>query len=85
MDRQAGVGRVIAAGSLDNQMVSTLLAIKEGVVVDGTSQGGQMSRASASHSDRSGNPKVAGSNPDLAFSNPGRVKPMTLKLILVAS
>ena len=28
-------------------------------------------------------PKVMGSNLDLAFSNPGRVKPMTLKLILV--
>ena len=27
--------------------------------------------------------KVAGSNPDFAFSNPGQVKPLTLKLILV--
>ena len=45
----------------------------------------QVSRASAFHSGRSGNAKVACSIPDLAFSNPGRVKPMISKLILVAS
>ena len=36
-----------------------------------TSHGGRM---------RSGNLKVVGSNPDLTFSNPGRVKQMTLKI-----
>ena len=36
-------------------------------------------------SGRSGNLKVTGSNLDLAFSNPGQVKPMTFKLILLAS
>ena len=35
-----------------------------------TSQGGEMSRVPASHSGRSGNPKVAGSNPDLTFFEP---------------
>ena len=44
-----------------------------------------MSRASASHSGESGNLKVVGLNPDLAFSNPGRVKQMTIKLIFVTS
>ena len=39
---------------------------------------------SASRSERSGNTKVVGSNPDLTVSNPGQVKPMTLQLILVA-
>ena len=47
-----------------------------------TSEGGQMSRAPTSHSTIL---KVTGSNPDLTFSNPGRVKQMTLKLILVTS
>ena len=42
-------------------------------------------RTSASHSGRSGNLKVTGSNPDLTFSNTGRVKPMNFKLVLVAS
>ena len=32
---------------------------------------------------RSGNPRVVGSHPDLAISNPGWVKPMTLKFIPV--
>ena len=48
------------------------------------SRGGSMSRASASHSGRSGNLKVTGLNPDLTFSNPGQVKAMTVKLILAA-
>ena len=34
-------------------------------------------------SGRSENLKVTGLNLDLTFFNPGRVKPMTLKLILV--
>ena len=46
---------------------------------------GRMSRSTASRSGRSGNLKLIGSNPDLAFSNPDRVKPLTFKLILVAS
>ena len=47
-----------------------------------TSQGGWMSRALASHSGRSGNPKVAGSNPDLTVFEPWSSQ--TLKLIFVA-
>ena len=35
------------------------------------SKGGQMSRASASHSGRSGNPNLAGSNLDSVGSNSG--------------
>ena len=50
-----------------------------------TSRGGRMSRAPASHFGRSGNPKIAGSSPEPVGSKPDRVKPMTLKLILVAS
>ena len=64
----------------------------EGSVLDrkcygflGTSHGGRMSRASASCSGRSGKLNVTGSNLELAFSNPGRVKPMTVKLIIVPS
>ena len=49
-----------------------------------TSQGGRMSRGSASCSRRSGYPNLAGSSLEPADSNPGLVKPMTLKLILVA-
>ena len=52
---------------------------------DKTSLGGRMSKASATHSGRSGNPKPVGSNLDVAFSNPDRVKPMSLKFKLVAS
>ena len=51
----------------------------------GTFRGGRMSEASTSRSGILGNPKVVGSNPDLAFSNPGRVKPITLELMLAAS
>ena len=43
-----------------------------------TSHGDRMSRAPTSHSGRSGKLKIAGSSPE-----PGRVKPMNLKLILV--
>ena len=50
-----------------------------------TSLGGQMSRVPASHSGRSGNPKIAGSRLEPASSKPGQVKPKTLKFILVAS
>ena len=49
-----------------------------------TNWGYWMSKASASHSGRSGNPKVRGLNLDIAFSKSGWVNPMTLKLILVA-
>ena len=51
-----------------------------------TSHGGQMSRASASRSGRSENPKVTGSNLDLRVSKAwsGQTK-MTIKLILIAS
>ena len=42
-----------------------------------------MSKASTSHSGRSGNPKVAGSSLDIVVLNAGRVKPMSLQLILV--
>ena len=41
-----------------------------------TSWGSQMSRVSTSSSGRSGNPKVMGSNLDLAISNPCQVNPM---------
>ena len=45
----------------------------------------RMSKASAFRSGRLGNLKVVGSNAALTFFlNPGRVKPMTIKLILVA-
>ena len=50
-----------------------------------TSRGGRMSRAPAFHSGRSGNPKIAGLSPDPAALKPDQVKPMTFKLILVAS
>ena len=50
-----------------------------------TGRSGRRSRANASHSGRSGNLNIMGSNPDIAFSNPGRVKPMTLRLIIGAS
>ena len=50
-----------------------------------TSLGSRVSIESASHSGRSGNPKVVGLNTDLAFSSLGRVKPMTFKLMLVVS
>ena len=46
---------------------------------------GRMTKMLASRFGRLGNPKVAGSNPDLVFLNPGQIKPMTLKSILVAS
>ena len=45
-----------------------------------TIQGGRMNRVAVSHAGRSGI-----LNPDPAGSNLGRIKPMTLKLILVAS
>ena len=45
----------------------------------------EMSRAPALYAGRPGKPNLMGSNPDLADLNPGRVKPMTLKLILVTS
>ena len=50
-----------------------------------TSKGGRMSRMPASRSERSGNPKIVGLSPEYVGSKPGRVKPKTLKLILVAS
>ena len=52
-----------------------------------TSWGGHMIRAfaSQSHSEISRNLKDSGSSPDLAFSGPGRVKPMALKIIPVTS
>ena len=50
-----------------------------------TSQGDRMSRASASRSGRSGNPNLVCLSADLASLNLGRIKPMTLKLILVTS
>ena len=43
-----------------------------------------MNRRSEFHSERSRNLNLAGPNLNLADSNPGRVKPITLKLILVA-
>ena len=46
---------------------------------------GRMSGASVSRSGRLANPNAAGSNPDLVGLNPGQVKQMTLKLIIVAS
>ena len=49
-----------------------------------TIRGGRMSRASTSRSGRSENLKFMASNPDHAVLNPGWVKRMTLKLILVA-
>ena len=45
---------------------------------------GRMSRASASHSGKSANPKIVGSNLDLMVSNPDQVKSVTLKFILGA-
>ena len=60
-------------------------ALTEVLLFMGTSQGGRMSRAPASHSGRLGNPKIAGSNLEPAGLKYGRVKPKTLKLILVAS
>ena len=42
------------------------------------------SRAPASHCGRLGNLKVMGSNPEPTGLKPGRVKPKTLQLILVA-
>ena len=50
-----------------------------------TRWGGRMSRASVSRAGRSGNPKVAGSSLELEVLISDRVKPMTLKVILVAS
>ena len=50
-----------------------------------TSRVGQMSRAPTSCVGRLGKPKIAVSSPEPAGSKPVRVKPMTLKLILVAS
>ena len=50
-----------------------------------TRRGGQLSRAPASRAGRSRNPKIMGSSPDPVDSISGRVKPMTLKLILVTS
>ena len=44
---------------------------------DSTSQGGQMSRVPASHSGRSGNPKIAGPSPEPAGLKHGQVKPKT--------
>ena len=43
-----------------------------------TSQGGQMSRAPASRSGRSGNLRIAGSSPDPVALKPGQVKPLAL-------
>ena len=48
-------------------------------------RGDQMSRATASHTGRSGNPKIAGLSLVPAALKHGRVKPMNLKLIHVAS
>ena len=44
-----------------------------------------MSRAPTSNAGRSGNLKITGSSPDPADLISGRVKPTTLKLILVTS
>ena len=44
-----------------------------------------MSRTPSSHSGRSGNPKIMGSSQEHVALKPGRVKSMTLKLILVNS
>ena len=43
-----------------------------------------MSRAPVYYARRSGNPNLAGLNLEHVDSNPGGVKPMTLKLILYA-
>ena len=61
-------------------VVSTDLSGKERSV-----RGGRMSRAPVSRSGRSGNLKIAGSSPVPKGLNPGRVKPMPLKLVLFAS
>ena len=50
-----------------------------------TRPGGRMSRASVSRAARSENPKVACSIPEPAGSISGRVKSVTLKLMLVTS
>ena len=50
-----------------------------------TRWGGRMSRVPGSLAGRSRNPKIMGSSPNPADSISGRVKPMTLKLIFVAS
>ena len=50
-----------------------------------TRRSGQMSRASAFRVAGSQNLNLAGSNPDHAGFNTGHVKPMSFKLILVAS
>ena len=47
------------------------------------SRGGRMSRAPASLSGRSANPKMVDSSLELMGSKPGQVKPKTLTLILV--
>ena len=56
-----------------------------GVCGHGTSRGRQMSRAPASCSGRLGNLKIVGSSLQPAALKAGRVKAMTLKLILVTS
>ena len=48
-----------------------------------TSRSDRMIRAPTSRSRKSGNPKIVGSSPEPAGLYPGRVKPMTLKLILI--
>ena len=55
------------------------------LTVMSTRRGGRMSRVPASRPGRSRNLKIVGSSPDPADSISGRVKLMTLKLILVAS
>ena len=50
-----------------------------------TSRGCRMSKAPASCSGRSGHSNIACSSLESAYSTRGRVKPMTLKLILAAS
>ena len=47
--------------------------------------GGRLRKMLTSHIGRLGNRNLLGSNPDSVGLNPGRVKPMTLKLILVVS
>ena len=54
-------------------------------VKNNTSQGGRMSRVPASYSWKSGNPKIAGSSPESTGLNPGQVKVVTIKFILVPS
>ena len=57
-----------------------------GFIVDlSTVINSRMSRVPASHSGGSGLPKISGLGPEPVGLNPGQVKSMTLKLILVTS